>query len=159
MHIKMTGTIMQTKAFLPNLQEYILKFTKSTCKNTMLNETQIFMEKFNYMLFKGKKNQFMRNRQNRSTDHTTIQVYRQKTQTLTTLKVFNVMLMHLLKIFTMHRETAQLLVTVLEFDKKIKFLQRRECLSSVPNSDNLMPTQHCIQWVPAALSLDIIHPV
>jgi len=69
------------------------------------------------------------------------------------------MLMHLLKIFTMHRDTAQLLVTVLEFDKKIKFLQRRECLSSVPHSDHLMPTQHCIQWVPAAVSLDIMHPV
>jgi len=115
----MTGTIMQEKAFLPNLQEYTLKFTKSTCKNTMLNETQIFMEKFNFMLFKAKKNQFMQNRQNRSTDHTTIQVYRQKTQILTTLKVFNVMLTQLSKIFTMHRETAQLLVTVLEFDKKI----------------------------------------
>jgi hypothetical protein len=60
---------------------------------------------------------------------------------------------------TMHCETAQLLVTVLEFDKKIKLLQRRECLSSVPHSDHLMPTQHCIQWVPAALSLDIMHPV
>lgn len=46
---------MQEKAFLPNLQEYTLKFTKSTCKNTMLNETQIFMEKFNLMLFKAKK--------------------------------------------------------------------------------------------------------
>jgi hypothetical protein len=102
----------------------------------------------------------MQNRQNRSTDHTTIQVYGQKTQILTTLKDFNVMLMQLSKIFTMHHETAQfLLVTVLEFDKKIKFLQRRESLSSVPNSDHLMPTQHCIQWVPAALSLDIMHPV
>lgn len=47
----------------------------------MLNETENFMEKFNFMLFKGKKNQLMQNRQNQSTDHTTIQVYRQKTYT------------------------------------------------------------------------------
>jgi hypothetical protein len=71
---------MQEKAFLPNLQEYTLKFTKSTCENTM-NERENFMEKFNFMLFKGKKNQIMQKRQNKSTDHTTIQVYRQKTYT------------------------------------------------------------------------------
>ena len=39
----------------------------------MLNETETFMEKFNFMLFKGKKNQLTQNRQNKSTDHTTIQ--------------------------------------------------------------------------------------
>lgn len=45
----------------------------------MLTETETFMEKFNFMLFKGEKNQLMQNRQNRSTEHTTIQLYRQKT--------------------------------------------------------------------------------
>jgi hypothetical protein len=86
----------------------------------------------------------MQNRQNRSTDHTTIQAYRQDIHILITLKVFNVTLMHLLKIFIMHGDTAQLLVTVLEFDTNIKFLLGRECLSSVPHSDHLTPTQHCI---------------
>jgi hypothetical protein len=92
---------------------------------------------FNSMLFKGKKNQLMQNRQNRSTDHTRIQACRQGIHILVTLKVFDVIFPNLLKIFTMHGETAQLLLIVLEFDKNIKFLLGSECLSSVPHSDHI----------------------